>query len=154
MPDSKSGATAMYPASATSSASSCTQSVMPKISWITSTTGVLLFDSGYTTNVSTERPSCLTVTHSRCRGDFSSLDLAQSCAETACAVSKRRTNAMYFMVVLPLNGKARIYHREREPCAKCKKESDLTGFELGMRRRGNADIPPPCFAKRVRKRLK
>src|SRR2546426_2348413 len=61
---------------------------MPKISWMTSTTGVLLFDSGYTTNVSTERPSCLMVTHSRWRGDFVSAALAQSCAEAICATHR------------------------------------------------------------------
>src|SRR6266849_616678 len=100
MPDSKSGATAMYPASATSSASSCTQSVMPKISWITSTTGVLLFDSGYTTNISTERPSCFTVTHSRWRGDFSRVARAQSRAETNCAAqsTNKEIKVMRFMV--------------------------------------------------------
>src|SRR5215469_8267170 len=53
---------------------------MPKISWITSTTGVLLFDSGYTRRVSTARSPCFTVTHSRWRGDFSSVALAQSWA--------------------------------------------------------------------------
>src|SRR5215468_3761997 len=47
-----------------------------------STTGRLSFDSGYTTNVSTLRPSCLTLTHSRCRGDFSTRSLAHSWATT------------------------------------------------------------------------
>src|SRR6266436_10189055 len=61
---------------------------MPKISWMISTTSVLLFDSGYTTNVSTERPSCLTLTHSRWRGDFSSVARAQSCAEASCAAQR------------------------------------------------------------------
>src|SRR5271167_69989 len=52
------------------------------------TTGRLSFDSGYTTKVSTDRPSCLTVTHSLCRGDFASAALAQSCAEAVCANAK------------------------------------------------------------------
>src|ERR1700726_1439084 len=55
---------------------------MPKISWMMRTTGVLSFDSGYATNVSTERPSCFTVTHSRCRGDFSRRATAHSCAQS------------------------------------------------------------------------
>src|SRR5258708_33348767 len=65
-----------------------------------STTGVLLFDSGYTTNVSTERPSCLIVTHSRWRGDFSKVALAQSCAEAKGATHKisREIKVMRFMV--------------------------------------------------------
>src|SRR6267378_3456469 len=76
------------------------------------TTGVLLFDSGYTTNVSTERPSCLTLTHSRWRGDFSSLALAQSCAEAACAVTNRRINEMHFMAAVPPEPKAwNLSHR-------------------------------------------
>src|SRR5436853_1715059 len=64
-----------------------------------STTGVLLFDWGYTTNVSTSRPSCLTLIHSLWRGDFSSLALAQSCAEATCAVSKSIINATHLMFV-------------------------------------------------------
>src|SRR5947209_14205570 len=47
---------------------------------MTTTTGVLFFPSGYTRSVSTERSPCLTVTHSRWRGDFSSVALAQSWA--------------------------------------------------------------------------
>src|SRR5258708_36754324 len=53
-----------------------------------STAGVLPFDSGYTTNVSTERPSCFTVTHSWWRDDFSSVARAQSCAEANCAAQR------------------------------------------------------------------
>src|SRR5580704_16678771 len=52
------------------------------------TTGRLSFDSGYTTKVSTDRPSCFTVTHSLCRGDFRSFSFAQSCAETVCAATR------------------------------------------------------------------
>src|SRR4029077_20184208 len=48
------------------------------------TTGRLSFDSGYTTKVSTARPSCFTVTHSWCREDFASFSFAQSCAEAVC----------------------------------------------------------------------
>src|SRR5919108_4713965 len=46
---------------------------------MTRTTGVLLFDSGYTMKVSTARSPCFTVTHSPWRGDFSRAALAQSC---------------------------------------------------------------------------
>src|SRR6267154_4976421 len=84
-------------------------------------TGVLLFDSGEATKVSTERPSCLTLTHSRWRGDFSSLALAQSCAETACAASKRRINPMYFMLRCLQSPRPGIYHTEHAPCAQGKK---------------------------------
>src|SRR5262245_16495609 len=38
--------------------------------------------------VSTERPSCLMVTHSRWRGDLASCSLAQSCAVATCAVMR------------------------------------------------------------------
>src|ERR1700751_5063013 len=61
------------------------------------TTGRLSLDSGYTTKVSTERPSCFTVTHSRCRGDFSSCVRAQSWAQTACANRTIRMRVMGFM---------------------------------------------------------
>src|SRR6266851_8566046 len=69
---------------------------------MTSTTGVLPFDSGYTTNVSTARLSCFTVTHSRCRGDFSSAALAHSCADANGAAQriKREIRAIRFMDVL------------------------------------------------------
>src|SRR6202042_1458318 len=60
---------------------SCTQPDIPKIWIITSTAGCLSFTSGYTTNVSTDRPSCFTVTHSPCLGDFASAAFAQSCAQ-------------------------------------------------------------------------
>jgi hypothetical protein len=53
----------------------------------------LSFDSGYTTNVSTERPSCFTVTHSLWRGDFASFAFAQSCAETADESTRLASNA-------------------------------------------------------------
>src|SRR6267154_4606470 len=115
------------------------------------TTGVLLFDSGYTTNVSTERPSCLTLTHSRWRGDFSSLALAQSCAETACAASKRRINPMYFMLRCLQSPRPGIYHRERSACAKWKK---LVSVSLIRSFTETRPPHPRCFAKRVPKRLK
>ena len=43
--------------------------------------GSLSFDWGYATIDSTDLPSCFTVTHSRRRGDFSTICFAQSCAE-------------------------------------------------------------------------
>src|SRR5580704_10913292 len=62
------------------------------------TTGRLSFDSGYTTKVSTDRPSCFTVTHSLCRGDFASVAFAQSCAETVCAIPRIiKTNRIRFI---------------------------------------------------------
>src|SRR5579871_267676 len=84
----------MYPDDATSSANSCTQSDIPKISWITSTTGRLSFTSGYTTNVSTDRPSCFTVTHSPCLGDFASAAFAQSCAQAGPAANPAKITAI------------------------------------------------------------
>src|SRR5712675_790730 len=124
---------------------------MPKISWMMSTTGVLLFDSGYTTNVSTERPSCLTLTHSRWRGDFSSLALAQSCAERVCAASKRRINAMYFMAVVPPEPKA--WNLSQRACTVREVQKVvLVSSILSLR---NRDLPHPrYFAERVRKHLK
>src|SRR5712664_4680129 len=79
---------------------------MPKISWMTRTTGVLPFDSGYTTNVSTERSPCFTVTHSRWRGDFSRVALAQSCAEAKDAAKRmrREISVMRFMAWFLLRG--------------------------------------------------
>src|SRR5882762_1063041 len=102
------------------------------------TTGVLVFDSGYTTNVSTERPSCLTLTHSRWRGDFSSLALAQSCAETACAASKRRINAMYFMAVLPPEPKA--WNLSQRACTV--REVQKLALVSSILYLGNPDLPP------------
>src|SRR5579863_9772068 len=66
------------------------------------TTGRLSFTSGYTTKVSTDRPSCFKVTHSPWRGDLASAALAQSCAETVCANAKisRSRNARF--IVSPL----------------------------------------------------
>src|SRR6267142_2307739 len=104
------------------------------------TTGVLLFDSGYTTNVSTERQSCLTLTHSRWRGDFSSLALAQSCAETVCAVSKRRINAMYFMAAVPPELKA--WNLSQRACTV--RAVEKTSLSLINRiPYGNQSTPPP-----------
>src|SRR5712672_4174443 len=109
------------------------------------TTGVLVFDSGYTTNVSTERPSCLTLTHSRCRGDFSSLALAQSCAETACAVTNRRINEMYFIVVPPLSAKVEFITEGMNRARSGKKSPGSYRFE----RAWDADHPhPPVFCKK------
>src|SRR5712675_38071 len=125
---------------------------MPKISWMMSTTGVLLFDSGYTTNVSTERPSCLTLTHSRWRGDFSSLALAQSCAETACAASKRRINAMYFMTEVPPEPKAWNLSQRAGTVREVQKLVLVSSiYPYGIE---TYPPTPRCFAKRVRKRLK
>src|SRR5579872_6309457 len=56
------------------------------------TTGVLDADSGYTTKVSTARSPCLTVTHSRWRGDFSTFACAQSCAAASGAHKRIRAN--------------------------------------------------------------
>src|SRR5213076_634984 len=55
---------------------------------------------GKMTSVSTERPSCLTVTHSRCLGDFSRVALAHSCAEAICAAQRinKGIRVMRFMV--------------------------------------------------------
>src|ERR1700676_1703796 len=47
------------------------------------------------------------VTHSRCRGDFSSLALAQSCAEAICATNRNAIIERYFMPALPPDRKAR-----------------------------------------------
>src|SRR5258707_15825320 len=115
------------------------------------TTGVLLFDSGYTTNVSTERPSCLTLTHSRWRGDFSSLALAQSCVETVCAVSKRRINPVYFMAAVPPEPKA--WNLSQRACTvRAVEKTSLSLIDLIPY--GNQTTHPRCFAKRVPKRLK
>src|SRR5258705_3690079 len=104
------------------------------------TTGVLLFDSGYTTNVSTERPSCLTLTHSRCRGDFSSLALAQSCAEAACAVTNRRINEMYFMAAVPPEPKA--WNLSQRACSV--RAGEKTSLSLvDLIHYGNQTTPPP-----------
>src|SRR5579871_1913804 len=107
----------MYPDDATSSANSCTQSDIPKISWITSTTGRLSFTSGYTTNVSTDRPSCFNVTHSPCRDDFASAAFAQSCAQagpaatpiivTAANVKINATRINFFIFQLLSKSKSR-----------------------------------------------
>src|SRR6266853_5261285 len=116
------------------------------------TTGVLLFDSGYTTNVSTERPSCLTLTHSRWRGDFSSLALAQSCAEAACAVIKRRINAMYFMAVVPPEPKA--WNLSQRACTVRAVEKTSLGLINFILTESRPTPHPRYFAERVRKRLK
>src|SRR5713226_8495216 len=47
------------------------------------------------------------VTHSRWRGDFSSLALAQSCAAATCAASNNAISARCFMAALPPDRKAR-----------------------------------------------
>src|SRR5882762_10192316 len=115
------------------------------------TTGVLVFDSGYTTNVSTERPSCLTLTHSRWRGDFSSLALAQSWAETACAASERRINEMHFMAAVPPEPKA--WNLSHRACTVPEvRKLVLVSSILSLRIQ--TYTPPRCFAERVRKRLK
>src|SRR3984957_6082292 len=57
------------------------------------TTGRLSFTSGYTTNVSTDRPSCFTVTHSPCRGDFASAAFAQSWAQAGPAPNPAKPTA-------------------------------------------------------------
>src|SRR5579863_8195790 len=72
---------------AMSSAIERAQSLSPKISWMSSTTGALPLTSGYTTKASTVRLSYFTFTHSWWRGDLSSLDLAQSWAEAAVAMT-------------------------------------------------------------------
>src|SRR5882757_7432464 len=116
------------------------------------TTGVLLFDSGYTTNVSTERPSCLTLTHSRWRGDFSSLALAQSCAETACAASKRRINAMYFMAAVPPEPKA--WNLSQRACTVREVQKVVLVSSILSLRNRDPTPHPRCFAERDCKRLK
>src|SRR6266478_5990827 len=54
-----------------------------------------------------ERPSCLIVTHSRWRGDFSSLALAQSCAAATCVANSKNISVRYFMAALPPSRKTR-----------------------------------------------
>src|SRR5690349_6132721 len=90
---------------------------MPKISWITITTGALVFDSGYTTNACTSRLSCLIFTHSPCRGDFSRVCLAQSCPTAREALNNNAITAVisFFMaasLLLTLNH-SQIF---MEPC--------------------------------------
>ena len=49
IPERRSGAMEIQPAAANSSVTFCTQSVIPKISWMTMTAGALSFRSGYAT---------------------------------------------------------------------------------------------------------
>ncbi len=63
-PSARSGAITMNPCAASSSAISLAQSVNPKISWISTTTGALAFTSGYTTKACTVRLPCFSGTYS------------------------------------------------------------------------------------------
>jgi hypothetical protein len=81
-----------------------------------STTGVLFFYSGYTTNVSTDRLSCFTVTHSRCRGDFSSLAFAQSCAEATGAIDTNKSRAAHFIAATSTKLGPKLYQKKLACC--------------------------------------
>jgi hypothetical protein len=78
VPERRSGAMAMKPRAANSSATVRTQSVRPLFSWMTMTAVALSFTSGKTTKQSTSREPFLTFVHSWWRGDLSSLAFAQS----------------------------------------------------------------------------
>ena len=72
---------AMKPSAASWSTTERAQSLRPKISWITSTTGALSLRSGYTTQASNRSPlPASTTTHSPCRGDFARRSIAAASA--------------------------------------------------------------------------
>src|SRR5579859_7177133 len=100
-----------------------------------STTGLLSFDSGYTTKVCTDRPSCVTVTHSWCREDFASFSFAQSCAETACAIPR----------IIKLNKMRFIF----PPCPSSESVCIISALAVALQshllqRRWSADAGPNC----------
>src|SRR5205807_4804199 len=112
---------------------------------MTTTTGVLFFPSGYTRSVSTERSPCFTVTHSRWRGDFSSVALAQSCAEAKGAAPRISvaSKAVRFMAWFP-PGESRWLELGPEACVlsqaivmrlgNCRKSPKLPGNEMRQER--------------------